>query len=209
MMNLQGCVDAFIGRQHRCPTGLVGRVIGERMARQHAPETRWTIALLDLAPTDRVLDIGCGAGRAIVLIAARTPHGHVCGVDLSGAMVRASSRRNAAAIAAGRVAVQQGDVAALPFVDQSFDKVTSIHTLYFWADPERALAEIGRVLKPGGQLALTLSPGKVGAADDAGYRAMVEGCLLPSMHREGFTTAGIDRGPDSRQYRTIAVIGVK
>jgi SAM-dependent methyltransferase len=209
MMNLQGCVGAFIGRQHRCPTGLVGLVIGERMARQHTPETLWTIALLDLEPTDRVLDIGCGAGRAIALIAARTLHGHVSGIDLSGAMVRSSSRRNAAIAAAGRVDVQQGDVAALPFADQSFDKVVSIHTLYFWADPVRAVAEIGRVLKPGGQLTLTLSPGKVGAADDAGYRAMVEGCLLPSMKREGFTTAAIERGPDSRQYRTIAVIGVK
>src|SRR5690348_2890951 len=102
-MNLQGRVDAFVGRQQRCPSGLVGRIIGERMARQHAPETQWTITLLDLAPTDRVLEIGCGAGRAITLIAARTLQGHVCGVDLSSAMVRASSHRNAAAIAEGRV----------------------------------------------------------------------------------------------------------
>ncbi len=100
MMNIQGRVDAFVGafvgRQQRRPTGLAGRVIGERMARQHAPETRWTIGLLDLAPADRVLDIGCGAGRAIDLIAARTPRGHVSGVDVSGAMVRASSHACAA-----------------------------------------------------------------------------------------------------------------
>ena len=213
MMDVQGRVDAFVGafvgRQQRRPTGLVGRVIGERMARQHAPETLWTIGLLDLAPADRVLEVGCGAGRAIDLIAARTPRGHVSGVDVSGAMVRASSRRNARAIEAGRVEVRHGDVAALPFADRSFDKVVSIHTLYFWTDLERAMAEIGRVLTPGGRLALTLSPGKVGAADDAACRAMVEERVLPCMRRDGFTTATVERGPNSRQYRTVAVVGVK
>jgi hypothetical protein len=65
------------------------------------------------------------------------------------------------------------------------------------------------VLKPGGRLALTLSPGKVGAADDAGYRTMVEGYILPSMTHHGFAMARVARGPDSRQYRTVAVIGLR
>src|SRR5919199_157682 len=193
-----GWLAALVGRQQRCPTGVMGRLIGEWMARQHLPETLWTVSVLDVARTDRVLDIGCGAGRAIELVAARVPDGHVCGIDLSHAMVRAAARRNARAIRLGRAEVQRGDVADLPYADHSFDKVLSIHTLYFWTDPERAIAEIARVLKPGGRLALTLSSGKVGAADDAGYRAMVEGCLLPSMKREGFTTAAIERGPASR-----------
>ena len=209
MIDLKGRVDALVGRQQRCPTGLVGRLIGERMARQHLPETLWTVSVLDVARTDRVLDIGCGAGRAIELVAARVPDGHVCGIDLSHAMVRAAARRNARAIRLGRAEVQRGDVADLPYADHSFDKVLSIHTLYFWADPERAIAEITRVLKPGGRLALTLSPGKVRAADDAGYRTMVDGYVLPSMTRHGFATVRVARGPDSRQYRTVALIGLK
>src|SRR5919201_6841141 len=71
MIDLKGRVDTLVGPQQRCPTGVVGRLIGERMARQHLPETLWTVALLDVAPTDRVLDIGCGAGQAIELVAAR------------------------------------------------------------------------------------------------------------------------------------------
>jgi ubiquinone/menaquinone biosynthesis C-methylase UbiE len=209
VIHLQGHINAFVGRQQRCPTGLAGWAIGERMARQHAVETLWTIGLLDIAPTDRVLDIGCGVGRAIDLIAARVPQGHVSGVDLSQAMVRASCRRNATAIQAGRVDVRQGDVASLPHADQHFDKIVSIHTLYFWTEPERTVAEIWRVLKPGGQLALTLSPGKIEAQDDAGYRAMVDGRILPGMRRAGFAISNVEHGPDSRRYRTVAVMGVK
>ncbi len=208
-MDLKHRVDSLVGRQQQCPAGIVGRIIGERMVRQHVPETLWTVSLLDLVAADRVLEIGCGAGRAVELVAAHVPEGHVTGIDLSRTMVRAASRRNARALRAGRVAVREGDVARLPFADQTFDKILSIHTLYFWQDPTRAMAEIGRVLRPGGLLALTLSPGKVGAADDAGYRAMVEERVIPSMERLRFTTVRIERGPDSRQYKTVAVIGVR
>lgn len=46
---------AFLDQQHRYPTGLIGRLIGERMLRQHAPETTWSVDQLQGQPTDRVL----------------------------------------------------------------------------------------------------------------------------------------------------------
>lgn len=156
-----------------------------------------------------MLEIGCGAGRAAALAAAQVPGGHVIAIDLSRAMVRAASRRNARVLKSGRVAVRQGDVINLPFEDAQFDKAFSIHTLYFWPDPARAVDEIGRVLKPGGLLALALSPGKVDGEDDAGVRAMLDNCVIPSMNQYGFTGIRIERGPNSREYRTIAVLGVK
>jgi ubiquinone/menaquinone biosynthesis C-methylase UbiE len=209
MIGLKHHVDALVGRQQSCPSGIFGQIVGKQMVRQHAPETLWTIALLDLAPSDRVLEIGCGAGRAIELAVTQVPDGQVTGIDLSRAMVWAASRRNARAIKEGRVRIRQGDVANLPFADGQFDKILSIHTLYFWPDPARAVAEMRRVLKPGGVLALTLSPGKVGAMVDAGYRAIVDGQVMPAMERLGFAPVSVERGPDSRQYRTVVVIGVR
>ncbi len=208
MVNLKQRLDALMDRQQRCPTGLAGWVVGARMARQHAPETLWTISLLDVAPTDHVLEIGCGAGRAIEFIAARAPEGHVTGLDLSRAMVRAAGRHNAQAIEAGRVAIRLGDVARLPYVDRQFDKILSIHTLYFWPDPARAVAELARVLKPGGLLALTFSSGKVGAPEGAGVQAVVRDRVIPAMEQVGFTMVRVERGPDSRRYKTLAVIGM-
>jgi SAM-dependent methyltransferase len=122
-------------------------------------------------------------------------------------MIRAAARRNARAVAAGRVAVRPADVAHLPFDDARFDKVFGVHTVYFWPDVAGAVAEIARVLAPRGRVALTLAPGRVGLPDDEEARALVEERLLPAMRRAGLAAARVVRGPDSRQFRTVAVVG--
>ena len=53
MIDFKGRVDTLVGRQQRCPTGVVGRLIGERMAWQHLPETLWTVALRSLPVSAR------------------------------------------------------------------------------------------------------------------------------------------------------------
>jgi hypothetical protein len=69
---LQSSLDAH----HVHPRGIVGRYVGARMARQHQLETDWTLSLLQLSPTDRVLEIGFGAGRLLGLMGAA---GEFCG----------------------------------------------------------------------------------------------------------------------------------
>jgi ubiquinone/menaquinone biosynthesis C-methylase UbiE len=212
-MNLLNHVKAsLLAGQHGYPTGLVGRMLGEQMVRQHVPETTWTISLLGLRPEDQVLEIGFGAGRAIELVAAQTVNGHISGIDLSQEMVRSATCRNARGIKAGRVTLRQGNVTALPFADGQFDKVFSIQTLYFWPDLSRALAEIFRVLKSGGILVITLSTGTTdgtGSSSLEHYQQVVEEQIIPGMKQLGFTQAEIRQGPDSRQFKTTAVVGVK
>lgn len=212
-MNLLNRVrDSLLVGQHGHPTGLVGRLIGEQMVRQHVPDTTWTISLLDLKPENQVLELGFGAGKAIELVAAQATNGHVSGIDLSQEMVRAATRRNARAIKARQVTLCHGDLTTLPFADSQFDKVFSIQTLYFWPDPSRALSEIFRVLKPGGMLVVTLSTGTIDANEATGlerYQVILEEQIIPGMKQLGFTQADIKQGPLSRQFKTTAVIGVK
>ncbi len=212
-MNLLNRIGApLLAGQHGHPRGIVGRLLGEQMVRQHITETTWTISLLNLRPEDQILELGFGAGKAIELVAAQTTHGHVSGIDLSQEMVRAASRRNARAIKAGQVALRHGDLATLPFAENQFDKIFSIQTLYFWPDPPHALAEIFRVLKPGGVLIVTLSTGKIDSTETTGlehYQLILEEQVIPSMKQLGFTRANIKQGPTSRQFKTTAVIGVK
>ena len=148
----------YIDGQYRQPSGLVGRWIGGRMARQHRPENLWTVNLLDVQPADHILEIGFGPGIAIAAVTQRASNGLIAGIDFSPTMVATARQRNAAAIRAGRVDLRMGDAAYLPLSDNSFDKAYSIHSIYFWMKPLAALSEIYRVLKPGGRLILTVLP---------------------------------------------------
>src|SRR4051794_9729244 len=148
---------AYIDQQHRYPTGLVGRIIGERMLRQHAPETEWSVELLHLQPSDRILEIGFGAGRGLALALAQIHQGRVTGVDLSPTMIRTAARRNRAAIERGQLTLVRGNVATLPFGEQRFDKLLSLHTFYFWPDPSAVCSGLIDVLAHNGRLVSTFA----------------------------------------------------
>ncbi len=195
--------------QYGQPKGLVGRWLGQRMVRQHIPETDWTISLLNLAAQDQVLELGFGAGRAIELVATRLSTGQVSGVDISRAMVRAAAHRNARTIKSGKVLLKQEDLTHLSFNSDKFDKVFTIQTLYFWPDLQMALAEIYRVLKPGGCLVITLSTGTIDGTGLTHYQQLIDQKVLPVMRHLGFTEAYTREGPLSRQFKTTAVIGIK
>jgi ubiquinone/menaquinone biosynthesis C-methylase UbiE len=211
-MKVKPHFEGIWDQQHRCPSGILGWLAGEQMMRQHRPETAWTIDLLDIQPADTVLEVGFGAGRGIKLAAEKASDGRVMGIDLSDVMVRVATRRNARAVKAGRVVLSQGNVTALPFEDQQFDKIMTIHTFYFWPEPPQAISELQRVLKPGGRLIITLSTGKINARGEVEVeplQSVLEEHVAPGMRRNGFKVARLERGPNSRQYNSVAVIGEK
>jgi ubiquinone/menaquinone biosynthesis C-methylase UbiE len=144
----------FIARQSRCPTGLLGRLIGYIMSAETATANEEALTLLDLQPSDRLLEVGFGHGRTIERAATALATGFIAGIDLSEEMVRMAERRCRRLIRHGKVALKVGNSDHLPFPDQYFDKALSVHTVYFWADPEAHLLEIRRVLADGGRLVL-------------------------------------------------------
>jgi SAM-dependent methyltransferase len=75
-------------------------------------------------------------------------------VDISEEMVRLAGRRNSELVRAGVLTLHRGDGVTLPVDDSSQDAVLSVHNLYFWPDPEATIAEIARVLRPGGRILL-------------------------------------------------------
>jgi len=116
----------------------------------------WKLIILDglrLRPGMKVLDLGCGAGHDAFDIACRVGSGgHITGVDFSEFLITEAIRR-----ASGRnlpVCFEVGDAHALRFPDASFDAVRTERMLMHVPDPGKALAEMVRVLKPGGRLAV-------------------------------------------------------
>ena len=103
---------------------------------------------------DTTLDIGAGAGNDSLIAARLVGHdGHVIAVDLTAAMTRKLSDC-VAELGAGNIDVLQGSAEALPLADESIDSITSNGALNLVPDKRRAIAEMFRVLRPGGRLQL-------------------------------------------------------
>jgi ubiquinone/menaquinone biosynthesis C-methylase UbiE len=142
-----------LAKQLRRPSGWLGRVVGF-VLRINRQGIAWTVGLLEIRPTDHVLEIGFGSGYGIQQAAALASRGRVAGIDFSEEMVRLARARNARVRAGGRVDLTHGDASTLPYPDGSFDKVFATNVVYFWQDPVANLKEARRVMKPGGRLAL-------------------------------------------------------
>ena len=116
---------------------------------------RRLLALLPEGSGRRVLDLGCGPGVSALAMREASPTDRYVGVDLSGQMVRrACARRERAGLTAGELPFVQADASRLPFPDGAFDGVTGHSFLYLVSDRSAVLAEIRRVLRPGGGLVL-------------------------------------------------------
>ena len=175
-----------IGQAHH-PRGAAGRVTAWEMA--HRPSnrqrSRWVVSLLDIRPADRVLELGFGPGVAIAAL-ARAGAAHVYGVDHSGVMLRQASKRNAAAIRAGRVTLIRASADQLPpALDGPFDAILAVNSLGFWPAPGQRLAELRRRLAPGGRLAIASQPRCPGATADTSARAARE--IEALLTEAGFT----------------------
>ncbi len=134
----------------------------------------WVVSLLDVQPTDRVLEIGFGPGIAIGELARRTTEGVVIGVDQSEVMVRLARRRNAAAVHGGRVDLRLGSVEALPDLGGAMDKILSVNSMGFWPDPVARLSELRCRLRTGGVIAIASQPRCPGATRETSARAARE-----------------------------------
>jgi len=166
-MTVKRTAIAAMVRQFGHPQGTAGRVAGWVMAHRSSNRQRntWVVSLLDVRPTDQVLEIGFGPGLAIAELSRRVgPSGHVYGVDRSDVMLRQATRRNAAAIQAGRVTLAQGTVEQPPpALEGPFDAILAVNSLGFWSAPAERLKDLRRRLAPGGRIAIVSQPRSAGA----------------------------------------------
>jgi ubiquinone/menaquinone biosynthesis C-methylase UbiE len=137
-------LNEWISAQFSSPEGLGGSVISFIMNRQNRPMYEDTIQALKPNDTDRILDIGCGNGYVTGLIARRHPC-TLMGIDPSESIIKAAQRRRKPGIT-----FQCGAADSIPVPAESFDKVYTINTVYFWPNLGDGMKEIWRVLRPGG-----------------------------------------------------------
>jgi ubiquinone/menaquinone biosynthesis C-methylase UbiE len=105
-----------------------------------------------------VLEVGFGSGLTLQRAAARVPQGWAAGIDRSPTMLDIARGRNAAAIASGRVELKLGEMTALPYAGNCFDKAYAVQVINYVPDLLLGLQELCRVLRPGGRAALFFEP---------------------------------------------------
>jgi SAM-dependent methyltransferase len=114
-------------------------------------DTQWLLDAIELTGTELVLDVAGGTGQLARAIAPRA--GTAVVLDATRAMLDAG-HASATRDGVGNLLFVHGDAAALPFTDASFDVVISRFALHHFVDPEAAVAEMARCVRPGGQLVL-------------------------------------------------------
>ncbi len=167
-MGLRRSFDyALLGVPHG-PLGWIGaRLLASMKGKYH----RAMAAELDLQADDELLDVGCGSA---VLFAEHAAHvRYVAGIDASELQIEMARKRLAERIAAGTAEIVLGDAADLPWEDSRFGVVTSLDAMKFTSDPGGALAEMHRVLRPGGRAVFTMGDNTkalLGRTDKSGTR---------------------------------------
>jgi ubiquinone/menaquinone biosynthesis C-methylase UbiE len=136
--------------QYRDPTNLTARMaLHARFSTNPQGWQQWVFDQLPWAPATHILELGCGPGRLWAENAARIPPGWALTLsDFSPGMLHEARRNLTAQGQAARFVA--ADAQALPFADAAFDAVIANHMLYHVPDRARALAEIHRILRPGG-----------------------------------------------------------
>jgi len=139
-----------IGEQLRTPSGRYGRLIGRAMALINAGPYRLAIGALGVQSADTVLELGFGPGRGISTLALLAPRGLVLGIDQSPEMLDLARKTNHRAIHEGRVHLRAASFDAMPYGDGSVSRVLAVNVAYFFGPTGQEIAEIRRVLRPGG-----------------------------------------------------------
>ena len=169
---------------------------------------------LNLAAGSRVLDVGCGTGDLLRVVARLIDPGMAVGVDVSELLIAEATRRNS--VDDDNVSFRVADAYALPFPDGSFDCVLANQVLLHLAEPWRAVAEMRRVLAPAGRLSigewdwdstcLALSDRELGRRFthlicDHMSNGLIVRQLEPQLLRSGF--AQVDLDPQVRLSRDL------
>ena len=148
---------------------------------------RWAAELVAPSPGDRILEVGCGHGVLVSLLAERLATGVVVGVDRSATMVATASRRNETAVQEGRVRLLAAPLLDADLDGQEFDVVVSFNVRAFWTPPAPEWDVVARVLSPTGRalVAFSLMDGDVPAAVVDGLRRLAgeRGLAVTALHR--------------------------
>ncbi|MDG9675767.1 class I SAM-dependent methyltransferase [Micromonospora sp. DH14] len=114
---------------------------------------RWAVETMAVAPDDQVLEIGCGRGAAVSLVAGQLTTGRIVAIDRAATMVRLATRRNLSHIDAGRAEIRCAGFESADLPTEHFTKIFAVNVSLFWlGDAAQLIARMRSLLAPEGRL---------------------------------------------------------
>ncbi|RPI87624.1 MAG: methyltransferase domain-containing protein [Chloroflexi bacterium] len=126
---------------------------GFRLSKWFQFTQKLATSVMDIKPDNRVLDVGCGTGYAVIEIARRLDQGKAYGIDISTGMVERAIK-NIPGELSNRVSFRQASAEYIPYPNSDFDYILCTNSFHHYPEPPRALREMYRVLRPGGLLVI-------------------------------------------------------
>jgi ubiquinone/menaquinone biosynthesis C-methylase UbiE len=168
------------------------------MNKRHLELIQWGLSHYNFSQAASILDIGCGGGITIDLLLQKSC-AKVIGMDYSPLCVKMATRKNFKNIRANRAKIDLGNVLNMKYLDNSFDIVTAVETIYFWNPINVALKEVYRVLADGGRFIIINELSKDHQTcdqckkleDKLNLKIYTEKELVKHLKDAGFTVANI------------------
>jgi ubiquinone/menaquinone biosynthesis C-methylase UbiE len=140
------------------PSGIPGRLVGWLMSRKNRYRIRYALEVMKVQPDQLILEIGCGPGVAVSLLASRLVTGNITAIDHSALMVGMARKRNRKNILAGRVTLLEGTLHQVEVLPNHFDIIFAINVHLFWDKPVSELCYIREFLKQQGKVFVFFHP---------------------------------------------------
>ena len=164
------------------------------------------LAELAVGPHDDVLEVGFGGGELLASLRAATD-AKIYGADISPDMVVRAQRRFG-----GEAEIFEASVEALPLADAAVDRACSVNNIYFWPDPAAGMTELGRVMRPGGLLAMAFEPPeelRKWPGHRHGFRLFEEREVRALMEQAGFADLRRAEGRGRKPDRFLCLTGTR
>lgn len=148
----------FLARQLRKPSGLFGKYLLTRaLNKANKVMNDAVLHLVQVKSDDCILEIGFGGGDLLTRIAGQLESGVITGVDFSFDMVEIGRKRFQSFIDTGKLELHCADADSLPFDANSFNKICTVNTIYFWPDVNKVLTSMISVLESKGLVIICFS----------------------------------------------------
>lgn len=176
--------------QLRLPSGRMAAVAARSLNHRNRGLIERSVLAMHVGPGQRSLDVGFGGGLSLHLLLGQPEAGQVCGVDPSVDLVERAERIFHTAVSTARLELRVGSATNIPLALGRFERVLTCQTLYFWADVQEGLAELQRVLTPGGRLVIAMMPKPLQESfgfAERGYQVRSHEELNEELEEAGFT----------------------